>query len=251
MTSVRLWYVVQKFLDKHDCNMFVAPCPQFCATRRANEERVTFCLTHSLNNEIGIPSACEADAIAALSKQLLMSASDCATYMGETNSFLYYGDGLARAPFSPLTQEGLPNDEWKQGGLDKIENLYFSFHAVPNRKMHGIDGPASSYSIQPFAYTGWGGTIRNDWNEDKGQVITLCRLSPDCKKIFIGKGTIMGGAYKEIPNCTPTVIFQVKDHKDFHDKQLDFGTHLPLAYGDHSEVLKLFAKSVGLEVVEA
>ena len=251
MTSVRLWYVVQKFLDKHDCNMFVAPCPQFCATRRANEERVTFCLTHSLNNEIGIPSACEADTIAALSKQLLMSASGCATYMGETNSFLYYGDGLARAPFSPLTQEGLPNDEWKQGGLDKVENLYFSFHAVGNRKMHGIDGEKSSYSIQPFAYTGWGGTIRNDWTEDIGQTITLCRLSPDCKKIFIGKGTIKGGAYKEIPNCTPTIIFQVKDHKEFHDKQLDFGTHLPLAYGDHSEVLKLFAKSVGLEVIEA
>lgn len=54
--------------------------------------------------------------------------------MGETNSFLYYGDGLARAPFSPLTMEGLPNDEWKQGGLDKVENLYFSFHAVGNQK---------------------------------------------------------------------------------------------------------------------
>ena len=91
----------------------------------------------------------------------------------------------------------------------------------------------------------------HDWTEDIGQTITLCRLSPDCKKIFIGKGTIKGGAYKEIPNCTPTIIFQVKDHKEFHDKQLDFGTHLPLAYGDHSEVLKLFAKSVGLEVVEA
>ena len=251
MISVRMWYVVQKFLDKHDCNMFVAPCPQFCATRRANEEKVTFCLTHSLNNEIGIPSACEADAIAALSKQLLISASGCASFMGETNSFLYYGDGTARAPFSPLTQDGLPNEEWKEGGLDKVENLYFSFHSVPNRKFHGIDGPNSSYTIQPFAYTGWGATIRNNFNEDKGQAITLCRLSPDCKKIFIAKGTIMGGAYQNIPNCTHTVIFQVKDHKDFHDKQLDFGTHVPLVYGDHTEVLKIFAKSVGLEIVEA
>lgn len=251
MISVRMWYVVQKFLDKHDCNMFVAPCPQFCATRRANEEQVTFCLTHTLNNEIGIPSACEMDTIAALSKQLLMSASGCATYMGETNSFLYYGDGIARPPFSPLTQEGLPNDEWKQGGLEKEPNLYFVFHSVPSRKFHGIDGPNSSYTIQPFAYSGWGATIRNNFNEDKGQTITLCRLSPDCKKIFIAKGTIMGGAYQNIPNCSHTLIFQVKDHKDFHDKQLDFGTHVPLTYGDHTEVLKLFAKSVGLEVVEA
>lgn len=251
MISVRMWYVVQKFLDKHDCNMLVAPCPQFCATRRANECQVTFCLTHSLNEEIGIPSACEADAIAALSKQLLMSASGCATFMGETNSFLYGEDGLARAPFSPLTQEGLPNDEWKQGGMENVQNLYFSFHSVPSRKLRGIDKPDSSYGIQPFAYSGWGATLRNDFNEDKGQTITLCRLSPDCKKIFIAKGTIMGGAYKDVPNCTQTVIFQVKDHKDFHDKQLDFGTHVPLAYGDYTDVLKYFAKSVGLEVVEA
>lgn len=251
MKSVRLWYVVQKFLAKHDCNMFVAPCPQFCATRRANEEQVTFCLTHSLNNEIGIPSACEMDAPAALSMQLLISASGCSSYMGETNAFLYYGDGAARPPFSPLTQEGLPNDDWKEGGLENEQNLMFTFHAVANRKLHGIDSPSSAYSIQPFAYTGWGATIRNDFREDRGQVITMCRLSPDCKRLLVAKGTIMGGAYKEIPNCTHTVVFQVKDNKDFHDKQLDFGTHMPLAYGDYTEVLKLFAKSVGLEVVEA
>ena len=127
----------------------------------------------------------------------------------------------------------------------------FTFHSVPNRKMRGINGPQSAYSIQPFAYSGWGATIRNDFREDRGQVITMCRFSPDCRKLFVAKGVIKGGAYKDIPNCTHTVIFQVKDHKDFHDKQLDFGTHIPMAYGDYTDTLKFFAKSVGLEVVEA
>ncbi|MCU6761183.1 L-fucose isomerase and related proteins [uncultured Roseburia sp.] len=250
LISVRMWYIVQKFLKKYDCNAFVAPCPQFCATRRANEEQVTFCLTHSLNNEIGIPSACEADAIAALSMQLLTNASGCSTYMGETNPMVY-DHGIARAPYSPLTQEDLPNDDWKEGNIESEQNLMFTFHSVSNRKLRGLDGPDSSYGIQPFAYSGWGATMRNDFKEDKGQVITMCRLSPDCSKLFVAKGTIMGGAYKSCPNCTHTVIFQVKDNRDFYEKQIDFGQHIPLTYGDCADELKLFAKSVGLEVVEA
>ena len=249
--TVRLWYTIQKFLDKHDCNMFTAPCPQFCATRRANEEQVTFCLTHSMNNEIGIPSACEMDAIAALSEQLLISASGCAAYMGETNTFLYFEDGKPTPPMSPLTEEGLPTDDWKVGGLENEPNLMFTFHAVPNRKMRGIDKPAANYSIQPFAFSGWGATIRNDFREDKGTPITMCRISPNCDKLFVAKGTVMGGAFKEIPNCKPMIIFQVKDNHDFYNKQLQVGEHIPLVYGDYTEILKKYGEICGLEVIEA
>lgn len=249
--TVRLWYTVQKFLDKHDCNMFVAPCPQLCATKRADKEQITFCLTHSLNNENGIPSACEMDAIAALSEQLLISVSGCASYMGETNPFLYFGDGKATPPMSPLVEEGLPNDDWKVGGLETEPNLMFTFHAVPNRKMRGLDKPNANYSIQPFAFSGWGATIRNDWREDKGTTITMCRLSPKCDKLFIAKGTVMGGAFKEIPNCKPMIIFQVKDNEDFYNKMQDFGEHIPLVYGDHTDTLRRYAQISGLEVVEA
>lgn len=247
MISVRGWYIVQKMLEYFDCNAFTAPCPDFCATRRANEENLTFCFAHSLNNEIGIPSSCEGDTIALVSKQILSVASGCSTYMGETNP-LVYENGVARLPSSPANKTG-HGEEMKE--IENEPNLYTTFHAVPNRKFHGHDKPDSPYGIQPFTYSGWGATMRYDFNQDKGQPITLCRLSPDCKKIFIGKGTIMGGTDYMGKNCSQSVIYQVKDSMDFYQKQLNVGSHVCLTYGDVSEVLKLFGESVGLEVLEA
>ena len=124
-------------------------------------------------------------------------------------------------------------------------------HCTPDRKLHGYDKPNSEYGIQPFAYSGWGATLRHDFNKDKGQVITMCRFAPDCKKLFVAKGVIMGGTSFHEMNCNLTVIFQVKDSKDFFEKQINFGNHIPLTYGDYTEEIKLFAKSVGMEVVEA
>ena len=234
--SVRMWYTVQKFLDLYDCNAFVMPCPDFCATCRAMKENQTPCFTHSLNNELGIPSSCEFDPIATLSMQLLESASGCAAYMGEVNPIEY----------SSITDAG--------EALDKIKdhsNLMTIFHSVGNRKMHGFDKPNSEYGIEPFAYSGWGATMRYDFSQDVGQEITMCRFSPDCKKLFIAKGVVEGGARYLDKNCSLTMVFRVKDSKDYYYKQLNFGSHIPLTYGDYTEELKMFAESVGLEPIMA
>ena len=61
----------------------------------------------------------------------------------------------------------------------------------------------------------------------------------------------MGGAFKEIPNCKPMIIFQVKDNHDFYNKQLQVGEHIPLVYGDCTEILKKYGEICGLEVIEA
>ena len=82
--SVKAYYIVKKFLEHHQCNAFSMPCPDLCATRRLNEEKITFCLTHSLLNEEGIPSSCEYDIPALLSLIVLMNFSGCAPYMGNT-----------------------------------------------------------------------------------------------------------------------------------------------------------------------
>lgn len=63
--SVKAFHTVKKLMEHHQCNAFSMPCPDVCATRRLNEEKITFCLTHSLNNERGMPSACEYDIPAA------------------------------------------------------------------------------------------------------------------------------------------------------------------------------------------
>ena len=54
LSSERFYVTVKKMLDYYGCNAFAAPCPDACATRRLNQERMTFCLTHSLLGEMGI-----------------------------------------------------------------------------------------------------------------------------------------------------------------------------------------------------
>lgn len=49
------------------------------------EERVTFCLTHSLNIENGIPSACDLDFNSLLTQAILENLSGKSVYMGNAN----------------------------------------------------------------------------------------------------------------------------------------------------------------------
>lgn len=240
--SARAYYAVKKLLDAYDCNAFTMPCPDVCATRRLNEEKVTFCLTHSLNNELGIPSACDYDIGALLSMQVLMNFSGGAAYMGNTAS-IPYRDGIAQ-PYRVVTAKHLEN-------IKSVPNLYCTFHSAPNRKLAGFDKPAGAYGIQPFAHSGFGATIRYDFAQDNGQTITMGRFSPDCKKFFIAKGIIKGGGGTDIPNCTLSVIFQVTDQRDFFYKQINFGNHIPLVYGDYVDDLALFAEAMKLEPVFA
>ena len=108
------------------------------------------------------------------------------------------------------------------------------------------------YGIQPFAYSGWGVTLRYDFNRDIGQEITMCRISPDCSKLFIGKGKIVGGGGYDAQNCSLSVIFEVHDRKDFFKKHIRYGgNHLPLVYGDYTEELEILAEMLGLEAVKA
>lgn len=42
INSERFCITVKKMLDYYGCNAFAAPCPDDCATRRLNEEHMTF-----------------------------------------------------------------------------------------------------------------------------------------------------------------------------------------------------------------
>ena len=71
--SVEMRYAIHKFMEANDCNCYAAPCGDICSTRRMNEQQVTMCLNHALNNEEGIPSACEYDLAALISMVMLQS----------------------------------------------------------------------------------------------------------------------------------------------------------------------------------
>ena len=242
--SVKLWYNAQKQMKLYDCNAFSMPCPDACATRRLNQEQFTACLCHSLNNEMGIPSACEYDIGAVVVMMILSNLSNSAAYMGNTNPIFYDENGDA-IPERVITAENLKD-------IKNVPNLYYTFHSTPNRKLKGFAQPYEEYGIQPFAYSGWGATLRYDFAKDAGQVITMARISPDCSHMMIAKGTIVGGGGVDSQNCSLSVIFTVDNQKDFFKKQVRYGgNHMPLVYGDYTEELEMLAEMLGLEVVRA
>ena len=240
VNSVKAYILVRKMMDEKDCNGFTIPCPDVCSTRRINNLQFTFCMTHSLNMESGIPSSCEFDADSVLSQQTLIAVSGQRPYMGNTNPIPYDNGELIQ--IFGLTEERL-------AALKKEDpkNLYFMQHAVPHRCFRS-PSEKGEYALRHFAYEqGFGAVFRYDFEQDKGQVITLCRYSPDGSKMFIGKGEIVGGDGYDLNNCNGLVIFRVKDQQDFWDKQKWAGNHVALVYGDYTKELSRLCSIMGLE----
>lgn len=249
--SVRAHLSIYRLLDYYGCNAFAAPCPDLCATRRLNNERFTFCLNHSLLGEMGIPSACEYDLSAVVAMAILSGFLQAPAYMGNTNQnpHLWHLTGQLKSS-GPL---GLDTEmESKRKILaDDPDNTIFCYHSVPKRNFRGFDSPLAHYAIRPFTSSGFGATLRYDFNQDAGTTVTLCRIDPSCRKIFVAKGTICGGRGYGAPSCTLGVFIKVKDGKDFFDKQIQFGNHIPLAYGDCFEQIVQLGRMIGLEVITA
>jgi len=249
LNSARFYITVKKMLDYYGCNAFSAPCPDACATRRLNEEHITFCMTHSLLGEMGVPSACEYDIPACLSIALLSCLADKPAYMGNTT---HDAKAIAtgRYGLSPFFHTDI-NDKCLDVVKADPDNVILTWHAVPRRNMQGWDAPKAPFAIRPFAASGFGVTFRYDFDRDIGQTITMARISPDCKKLFVAKGEIVGGVGYNDYSCSEGVFFRVKDGNDFFQKQLDAGNHVPLVYGDCFEAVCALGRYLGLEVLTA
>jgi hypothetical protein len=244
VNSVKVYYLTKKLLAHSDCNAFTAPCPDMCSTRRLDQEKCTLCLTHSLLEEEGIPSACEADFSILLSKVILQNLAGKSTYMGNT-AWLRIVDGKLTAPdFSAVTDE-----EFEK--IKDIPNLAVTLHSVANRKLKGYDKPLDEYALRSFAFSGWGATMRYDFSKDIDTPVTLLRINPSCDKIFVVSGKVKGQFGYTRQNCSTAILYQVNDVKDMFEKTFEFGSHMALVYGDYVEDLKLIGQVLGLEVVTA
>lgn len=241
--TFKAYVLVQKLMDHYECNAFTAPCPDLCSTRRLSEERVTFCLTHSLNIENGIPSACDLDFNSLLTQAVLENLSGKSVYMGNAN-VCSLEDGKLPTIFGDFDDAHIDH-------LDDKTNLYSIFHATPTRKFDGFEQPLKKYSVDSFAYSGFGATVRYDFMQDEGQEITVCRIDPTGTKMLAAKGTIVASAGYDGKSCGQGLFFRVADNKDLFYKQCEFGCHLTLVYGDYIEDLKKFGKVTGIEIVTA
>lgn len=243
--SLKAFKVVRKLMDFKDCNGFTAPCPDACSTRRLHEQRFTFCLTHTLNMEDGIPSSCEYDTDSVLSQQALIAVSGKTPYMGNTTA-IPYEDGKLIPRFA-MTEEEID----KLMALDSQENLYFMQHSVSARNLRDPKVQAH-YDIRPFGLENqFGVTLKYDFDQDAGQKITCCRFSPDGSKLFIGLGEIVCGGGFGRGNCTTAAFFRVADQEDFFRKQCIVGNHITLVYGDYKQELMDLAEVLGIEAIVA
>ena len=237
--SVTAYYVVEKMLDAYECNAFMAICPDACATRRLNQERFTFCLTHSLHHGMGIPSGCEYDGPAVVSMAILGALGHKPTFMGNTTHQLWFGEGVGTRGREVEASSDLP------------PNTIVTWHAVTNPYMRGFGEPANEYLLHPFTWSGFGATMRCDFSEDIGQVVTMCRIDPACSKMLVAKGTIAGGIGYRAEGCNIGVYLTVEDEREFYKKQLLVGNHVPLVYGDCFDEVCMLGEILGLEVLKA
>lgn len=250
--SFRAHYTIKKMLEYFGCNAFTIPCPDVCATRRLNEERYTFCMNHSLLNEQGIPSACEYDIATVISLAILEAFSHSAAYMGNLTHAPYYMKSFGKLPLPYFYNlSGTCDTEYLKRVAEDSENTLFLQHSVGNRKLHGYDGPQAPYDIRPYTGSGWGVTIRTDFNLDVGQQVTFCRIDPSCSKIFAARGVVVAGRGQDDNGCSLGMFIRVKDAKDFFYKQLFIGNHVPIVYGDYFDRICAFGRDAGLEVITA
>lgn len=224
--SAKVYVAAKKMLNLFDCNAFTIPCFEICATRRLNEERYTFCLTHSLLKEEGIPSACESDYNSLLSMIVMMNLADNAPHMGNMH---------------PALPHEIPES------LAGKENLIRIYHSVSTRYMRGRKGPAAPYGIRSFTAGLWGATLRYDYEQDAGSGVTMVRFNPQGTKLLAARARIAEGFGYDSIGCDNGFLAEVEDMEEFFEAMCDCGHHYVWAYGDLTGALEKLGNMIGFE----
>lgn len=223
VNDTQFYVSAKKIMDFYDCNAFTLPCFEMCATQELNKRHLTFCLTHSLMKDNGIPSACASDIGSVITIAILMSIARKAPHMGNL---------MVRLE-------------------DETHHSLRILHDVCSKYMKGYDEEPLPIDYVSFTKGNWGTTMRYDFAKDAGDKVTLINLSPGMDKMMIVRGTITGCDDFLTPECKHALVFDVADNRDFHKKEAAFGHHFAWVYGDYEEDLKLFAEMLGIEVVTA
>ena len=130
--------------------------------------------------------------------------------------------------------------------------LYCTWHAVPNRYMDGYDAEPTPYAVGPFtANARFGATIRRKFADDEGKAITLLRFNPSGTKMLVIKGEVVGGTGYDRFGCPEGIYFKVSDRDGLFHAQQEFGCHTASVFGDYTAELKELAEVLGVEMVLA
>jgi len=217
--SFRFYLTVLHLFSKYDCNAFGIECFELCSSMQPWNRRFTPCMTHSMLKNAGFPSTCEKDVSALLAMAVMMYISQKPAYMGNPD-------------------------------FDHEHNIITLHHSDSPTKMHGFDQPGDYYEIKSFTHSGFGATLRYDYEKKIGQKVTLARFDPTGRKMLIVPGEISGGGGMDGYGCAQTVSFKVSNSKEIMRKMQDFGHHLAMVFDDWTDPIKDLSVLMGFEVIE-
>lgn len=220
LPSVKFYVAIRNRMEELECNAFTIPCFELCARQVPASRKVVFCLAHSLLKDQGYPAACEGDTNVLMAMAVLMYTSGKSSYMG--NSSL----------------------------ISKEENLIQLGHDVPGLKMKGFEAEDLPYTITPFTREGWGASLRYDFSRDIGQPVTLARFDPVARRLLVAAGQIAGGSGVDAVGCSLKVSIRVSDAVELFHREVDFGHHLAMVYGDYKADLHALSEIMDFELVE-
>ena len=217
--SFNFYLTVLHFFSKYHCNAFGIECFELCSSMHPWNRRFTPCMTHSLLKNAGFPSTCEKDLSALLAMAVLMYISQKPAYMGNPD-------------------------------FDLEQDILTLHHSDSPTRMHGFNRPEEGYEIKSFTDSGFGATLRYDYEKQKGQKVSLARFDPSGRKMLMLSGEIAGGGGMDGQGCAQNVSFKVNNCKEIMRAMQDFGHHLAMVFGDWSDTVRELSVLMGFEVIQ-
>jgi len=239
--NLRYYHAVRNMMEHYDCNAFTTPCKELCASRIPWNNKFVPCLTHTINKDDRIPSACEEDLAVWMAMTVMMYLTRQSVFMGNPV--------LVPAGSKTLEQLGMPN-LLTQPNQTFDHDVLEIHHAVPVTKMRGYDKKPQDYELGHFTEHGWGTHLHVDMAEEDGQVVTLGRFNRAGTKMMVATGRTIGCEFRPV-YCSPAVYYDIDGGaREFRQALANggYGHHLAVIYGNHVRDLHYLGKIMGFAV---
>jgi len=217
VNDVKFYLAVKNLMKKYGCNAFTFPCFEACSSRLPCKHRVVPCLTHTLLKDHGYPSSCEEDISVLMAMIILMYLSKKSAFMGNP-SFV-------------------------------DEKTIKVVHSVPGLKMNGFDQPDMPYELWHFTAGGWGTKVQVNLAANTEKTVTLARFNPTATEILVTRGKVVDCEFYEV-GCSPGVYIEVDNAREIIHKQIDFGHHMAMVYGDYLQKIEKLSELMKFKVVK-
>ena len=241
LQDIKFFHAVRGLMEKYGCNAFTSSCMEMCASKRPQKYRITPCLTHTINKDEKLPSACEEDMSVLMAMMVLMYLSKQSAYMGNP-TLIPKGTKTAR-------ELGIAESIAAPDAVID-EDLLEIYHAVPARFMEGFNQEPMPYTLGHFTHQGFGTKVQIDLSKGKTRTVTIGRFDRSGKKMIVTRGEIVGCAFRET-FCSPMVYFRipggVRDYR-LALAEGSYGHHQVVVYGDYVKDVQRLGKMVGFEV---